>query len=158
MALFIFVLILIGLILVHEFGHFVVAKLSGMRVDEFGIGFPPRLFGIQKGETTYSFNALLLGGFVRIFGETAEDTTSAEGRAFTDKAWFLQGAVVVAGILCNILFAWVLLSLAYSVGIPSDAHSTLLGVPQNVHTTIVSVLPNSPAAKAGILPGDQVIG
>src|SRR5665213_1260165 len=108
MALFIFVLILIGLILVHEFGHFVVAKLSGMRVEEFGIGFPPRLFGIQKGDTTYTFNALLLGGFVKIFGETAEEHVATDGKSFTDKPWHVQGAVIVAGIFCNIIFAWLL--------------------------------------------------
>ena len=69
MTILLFFIVLFVLILVHEWGHFIVAKKTGMRVDEFGIGFPPKLFGIKKGETEYTFNALPIGGFVRIFGE-----------------------------------------------------------------------------------------
>ncbi len=155
MALFIFVIILIALILVHEFGHFVMAKLSGMRVEEFGIGFPPRLFGIQKGDTLYSFNLLLFGGFVRIFGESTETDVQPGGRRFTDKPWYLQGTVVIAGILCNLLFAWILLSAGYMVGIPAAANSGV-GTIAHPHTTIVSVVPGSPADKVGLMSGDQI--
>ncbi len=77
MTVLIFFVVLFILILVHEWGHFIVAKKTGMRVDEFGIGFPPRLFGIKKGETEYTFNLLPIGGFVRIFGEDAVTTASA---------------------------------------------------------------------------------
>jgi regulator of sigma E protease len=80
MTILIFFLVLFVLILVHEWGHFIVAKKTGMRVDEFGIGFPPKLFGIKKGETEYTFNALPIGGFVRIFGENAEDAAQAEAQ------------------------------------------------------------------------------
>ncbi len=72
-SILLFFAVLFVLILVHEWGHFIVAKKTGMRVDEFGIGFPPKLFGKKWGETEYTFNALPIGGFVRIFGENYED-------------------------------------------------------------------------------------
>ena len=68
----IFIIVIGILVLVHEFGHFVTAKRAGMKVEEFGFGFPPRLFGIKKGETTYSINWIPFGGFVKIFGEGGE--------------------------------------------------------------------------------------
>jgi regulator of sigma E protease len=76
MSVLIFLLVLFVLVLVHEWGHFIVAKKTGMRVDEFGIGFPPKLFGIKKGETEYTFNALPIGGFVKIWGENGEEPFS----------------------------------------------------------------------------------
>ncbi|MCA9361217.1 site-2 protease family protein [Candidatus Kaiserbacteria bacterium] len=86
MNIIIFLLVLFVLILVHEWGHFITAKKTGMRVDEFGIGFPPKLFGIKRGETEYSFNLLPIGGFVRIWGENSESSefspsgSEADGR------------------------------------------------------------------------------
>ena len=83
-----------------------------MRVDEFGIGFPPKLFGVKKGGTEYTFNLLPIGGFVKIFGENAEDaaTEASKGAAvtdsFTSKSKLAQSAVLVAGVTMNILFAW----------------------------------------------------
>ena len=79
MALLFFILILVLLIVVHEFGHFIVAKLSGIRVDEFGIFFPPRLFAFKWRGTEYSLNALPFGGFVKIFGENGNEGADAEG-------------------------------------------------------------------------------
>lgn len=76
MSIILFFLVLFVLVLVHEWGHFIVAKKTGMRVDEFGIGFPPKLYGIKKGETEYTFNALPLGGFVKIWGENGEESLS----------------------------------------------------------------------------------
>ena len=77
MSVLIFLLVLFALILVHEFGHFWAAKRTGMRVDEFGIGFPPKLIGIKKGETEYTFNIFPIGGFVRIWGEDGTDVPSS---------------------------------------------------------------------------------
>lgn len=77
MSILIFFVVLFVLVLVHEWGHFIVAKKTGMRVDEFGIGFPPKLFGIKKGETEYTFNLLPIGGFVKIFGEDGADASSS---------------------------------------------------------------------------------
>ena len=77
MSILIFLIVLFVLVLVHELGHFIVAKWTGMRVDEFGIGFPPRLFGIRRGETLYSFNIFPIGGFVKIYGEDGTDVPSS---------------------------------------------------------------------------------
>ena len=73
MTVIIFLVILAILILVHEFGHFIVAKLNKIRVDEFAIGFPPKIFGWKRGETQYNLNIIPLGGYVKIFGEDPND-------------------------------------------------------------------------------------
>src|SRR6185295_16109087 len=102
MNILIFIIILLVLVIVHEAGHFFTAKAFGIRVDEFGFGFPPRLFGIRKGETLYSVNALPFGGFVKIFGETP-DADSMSGpdanRSFVNKPRWHQALVLVAGIV-----------------------------------------------------------
>lgn len=156
MSVFIFIVLLVLLILVHEFGHFIVAKICGMRVDEFGVGFPPRLASITKGETRYSINLLPFGGFVRIFGEQAGEG-AGNPRSFTGRPRLAQAAVVLAGITFNLLFAWLALSLGYMVGLPTAKDHVGFGEVQQLHTTIVDVYPNSPAAKVGILPEDTVV-
>jgi regulator of sigma E protease len=108
MSLIIFILLLALLILVHELGHFSVAKLFGIKVEEFGIGFPPRLLKFKKGETLYSLNLLFFGGFVKIFGENHNEA-AGNPRSFAAKPRLVQAAVVVAGIVMNILFAWLAL-------------------------------------------------
>lgn len=155
MALLIFILLLVSLIVVHELGHFFVAKFFGIRVDEFGIGFPPRLLKIRWGETDYTFNLLLVGGFVRIFGENAEEAKD-EPRAFSRKPRLVQAAVIVAGIVCNLLFAWLALSVGYMVGLPTAADHKGFGTVSNVSAMIVDVAKDSPAQKAGIEAGDTV--
>ncbi len=161
MTLLLFLLILVLLILVHEFGHFIVAKAFGIRVDEFGIFFPPRLFARRWGETVYSLNALPFGGFVKIFGETessfAKATEDGQNlRSFARKPRLVQASVIVAGIFFNLLFAWLALSAGYMVGIPTSVQHLGVGTVQGAHTTITAVLPNSPAEKAGVIAGDQV--
>ncbi|MEZ4200443.1 MAG: site-2 protease family protein [Candidatus Paceibacterota bacterium] len=108
-------IVLFVLILVHEWGHFIVAKKTGMRVDEFGIGFPPKLFGIKRGETEYTFNLLPIGGFVKILGENGVDgetlSETDRARAFSARPRFAQALVLVAGVAMNILFAWFLFVL-----------------------------------------------
>jgi regulator of sigma E protease len=114
MSILIFIVSLAVLILVHEFGHFIVAKKSGIRVDEFGLGFPPKLLSKKWGETTYTLNAIPFGGFVRIFGEDAHSTEITEenkSRSFVYKSKWIQAAVLVAGVAMNLLFAWLLISL-----------------------------------------------
>jgi regulator of sigma E protease len=111
MTVLIFIIVLVVLILVHEFGHFIAAKLCGMRVDEFGIGFPPKLWGFQAGETFYSINALPFGGFVKIHGEDASENGQApDPRSFSGKPRILQAVVLVAGIVMNIILAWFIFS------------------------------------------------
>jgi regulator of sigma E protease len=155
MSLLIFILILVALILVHEFGHFIVAKLFGIRVDEFGIFFPPRLLSVKWGETLYTLNVLPFGGFVKIFGENANEA-AGDPRSFAYKSKWKQAAVIVAGIVFNLLFAWGLLTAGYLRGIPTAAEHNGVGTVQDARATIVAVLPASPADKAGLKAGDTV--
>lgn len=154
MAIIIFIALLVALILVHELGHFAVAKFFKIRVDEFGIFFPPRVAAVKKGETEYSFNALPFGGFVKIFGEHAEDADNP--RSFAGKPRLVQAAVIAAGVAMNILFAWIILSLGYMAGLPTPRESNIVGNVENVQTMVVAVLPGSPAERSGVLPEDTV--
>lgn len=156
MSILIFILILVALILVHELGHFVVAKLFKIKVEEFGIFFPPRLFSIKKGETEYTFNSLPFGGFVRIFGENHNEHAE-DPKSFASKPRTVQAAVVVAGVVMNVLFAWAAFSVGYMVGLPSSAHHEGFGVVRDSKVTIVGVVPNSPAVLAGLAPGDTIV-
>src|SRR4051812_2269162 len=106
LTILIFVVILGLLVFVHELGHFVMAKRAGMKVDEFGFGFPPRLFGVKKGETIYSINWIPLGGFVKIVGENGDST---EPGSFANKPFWPRFAVLIAGVTMNIIFAWFLI-------------------------------------------------
>jgi regulator of sigma E protease len=150
-----FILILVLLVIVHEFGHFIVAKLSGIRVDEFGIFFPPRLFAFKRGETEYSLNAIPVGGFVKIFGENYNEGQT-EPRSFVNKPRYVQAAVIVAGIVFNLLFAWLVLSAGYMAGIPTSPGTHTVGTVTNVQVMVTGVLPNSPAEKSGLLASDQI--
>ncbi len=159
MSILIFVVILLSLILVHEFGHFIVAKFFGIRVDEFGIGFPPKIVGFKKGETEYTINWLPFGGFVRIFGEdgSALEASADASRSMARKPRYIQALVLLAGVVMNIIAAWLILSVGYMVGLPSEAGKQQFGETQNTHITIVDILPNSPAEKAGILSGEKIV-
>jgi len=139
-----FFIVLGILIFVHELGHFVVAKLAGIRVEEFGFGFPPRLFTLwRRGDTEYTINALPLGGFVRMMGE--EDPT--DPRSFARKSRKVRALVLLAGSGMNVLLAIVLFTVALSVfGDP---------VPQGV-VRVTGVEPGSPAAIAGLQVGDVI--
>ena len=108
MTILVFIIVLVVLIVVHEFGHFVVAKWAGMRVDEFGLGYPPRLFGYKKGETLYSLNAIPFGGFVKIHGEDGLMGGERDVRAFSAKPRHIQAVVLVAGIAMNLILALVI--------------------------------------------------
>lgn len=164
MSILIFILVLVALIVVHEFGHFVVAKLSGMRVDEFGIGYPPRAWGFKKGETEYTLNWLPFGGFVKIFGEDmeeklpgAKETSSDSSRAFSARPRLLQAATLFAGIAMNLLFAYVLITATLAMGTPRALAPEEVATAKNVSVAVAGVLPESPAAKAGLVPGDYLV-
>ncbi len=157
MTLIIFILILVVLILVHEFGHFIIAKAFGIRVDEFGIFFPPKLYGKKFGETEYTLNALPFGGFVKIYGENIDEANPdllVNPRSFVHKPRLIQAAVIVAGIVFNIIFAWLVLSAGYMIGMQSAVEHVGVGQVQNAKVTIMNVLPGSPADKAGVKPND----
>jgi regulator of sigma E protease len=144
-------------VLVHEFGHFIVAKKAGIQVDEFAFGFPPRLFSKKFGETTYSFNALPLGGYVKIYGENPDDVTDHDRkRSFIAKPRSVQALVIVAGIVFNILLAWVLLSATLMIGVPAPVDSEEGYAVTNPQIMITGVREDAPAAQGGLLSGDVI--
>ncbi len=150
------------LVLVHEAGHFFLAKRFGIRVDEFGFGFPPKLFGKKWGETEYTLNLLPLGGFVKIFGETPDDENingPDSARSFVNKAKWKQAVVLVAGIAMNFLLAWVLFSFGFMSGLPTSASQAARAGyrVEDVNLVIISVADNSPAQAAGLEAGDKIL-
>lgn len=160
MTIVLFILVLVALIVVHEFGHFVVAKWSGMKVDEFGIGYPPRAWGFKKGETEYTLNWLPFGGFVRIYGEDEQDRVEAahdSSRAFGSRPRILQALVLVAGILMNLAFAWVLLTGTLALGTTRALSPDEVASSPDAVLMVANVLPGSPAAKAGLVAGDSIL-
>jgi regulator of sigma E protease len=157
MTIIIFILVLIALIVVHEFGHFVAAKASGMRVDEFGIGYPPKAWGKKIGETEYTLNWLPFGGFVKIFGEDPEPGAEAAPRSFTSKPRILQALVLVAGIAMNLFFAYLLITATLAMGTTRAlTDEQALSAPDAV-LAIASVVDGSPADEAGLKAGDYIL-
>lgn len=148
--------ILATLILVHEWGHFMVARKAGIRVDEFGFGFPPKLFSVKKGETTYSMNAVPLGGFVKIYGEEGEGENEPE--SFSAKPVSIRMAVVLAGVTMNFLLAIALLSFGFWYGLPEVVDDANAKTVRDARVMIMQVSPDSPAAAADIKVGDAIIG
>jgi regulator of sigma E protease len=144
-TILIFLGVLGFLVIVHELGHLTVAKLRGVQVLEFGLGYPPRLFGFRYRDTDYTLNLLPLGGFVRMLGEdNAEDPD--DPRAFVNKGPFTRLAILAAGATMNAILPVFLLTIA-------------LLIPQDIVVTdvvVTKVAPNAPAEQAGIQPGDVI--
>lgn len=160
MSVIIFLLILAILIFVHELGHFLVAKKSGIRVDEFAIGFPPKLFAKQLGGTLYTINLIPFGGFVKIFGEDAHSGDISEENksvSFVYKPKIIQAAVLVAGVTFNIIFAWLVISLGFFLGTTSALPHNTTGQFNDARLVVTEVLDNSPASSAGLKPGDTIV-
>ncbi|MDD2807748.1 MAG: RIP metalloprotease RseP [Patescibacteria group bacterium] len=168
-----FFIVLGILVLVHEAGHFMVARKNGVKVDEFGLGLPPRIFGFYRDEdkkwklvgmkskstinTIWSLNWIPLGGFVKIKGEDGGETSDPD--SFVNKNVWRRIWVVSAGVTMNILLAIVLLSINFTVGSPQLIDGPL---PSGARVSqeqirIVEVLPASPAATAGIKSADTII-
>jgi len=162
MAILLFVAILFVVVMIHELGHFLMAKRSGIGVEEFGFGLPPRIWGKKIGETIYSINWLPFGGFVRLVGE---DDTSAKNRrsdSFQVKSVGARILVVVAGVFANfmlavVLFYIVLAVLGFKTGFPTLVEHKFILTDVTNQVFIAGVNPNSAAAKAEIKPGDSVI-
>jgi len=143
-----FILLLSVLIFVHEGGHFLLAKLAGVKVEEFGFGIPPRLWGRKWGDTIYSLNLLPIGGFVRLKGEDAGETLGFGGAdSFAIKSKLRRAAIIAAGALGNFILAWLLFSVLWGVGNLVSAEKVLVS----------QVLDGSPAQEAGIHPGDFIL-
>ncbi len=149
MTIIIFILTLALLVLVHEFGHFIAAKKQGVKVEEFGFGLPPRLFGIKKGETLYSINLLPIGGFVKLYGEEYHEikNKSLSKRAFINKNSWQKSLIIIAGVIGNLILGWTLISYLFTQGVP---------VPSN-KVTVEKIINNSPAEKAGLKEKDIIL-
>lgn len=131
------------IVLVHELGHFITAKAKKVRVEEFGIGLPPRLLSFKRGETLYSLNALPIGGFNKLTGE--EDPTDPHSLA--SKSAGTRLLILGAGSFLNIVLAFLLLSIAFTVPHQVVKEPILVN----------GIAPGSPAALAGIQPGDTIV-
>ncbi|MFH1132733.1 MAG: RIP metalloprotease RseP [Pseudomonadota bacterium] len=156
-TIIIFIAVLSLLVFVHELGHFLVAKKMGMKVEEFGFGFPPRLFSIKKKETIYSINWIPLGGFVRIKGESGAFVEDSDSFA-SKKAW-KRFLVLVAGVTMNLVLAAVLLSAGFMAGLPAIVEGELpVGARVSDEEIIVmSLVSESPASVAGVEIGDKLV-
>lgn len=160
LSVIIFIIILGVLIFVHELGHFLVAKWSKIRVDEFAIGFPPKIFSIKKEgwQTRYSLNLIPFGGYVKIFGETPdEESLKPEATdSFVNKNRWIQAAVLVGGVAFNIIFAWLLFSISFMSGFPSIVTEENREKIDGAGVVITSIAPDSPAMNAGLQIGDKI--
>ena len=173
----IFIIVLGILVLVHELGHFVMAKRAGMKVEEFGFGFPPRFlawrrrpgadieiaFGTKSlktdnsNNTIFSINLVPFGGFVKIFGEDSGEEAMKSSRSFSSKKAGVKAGVIIAGVAMNLILAFVLLSfgniLGLRVGLEDGSQNA-----KDLKVQIIQIVPNSPAALAKIEVLDEIIG
>lgn len=153
-AILIIVASIVALIFFHELGHFLFAKKFGVRVEEFGIGIPPRIFGKKIGETIYSLNLIPLGGFVKLFGE---DVKVDDERSFSSKPIYQRAIILFAGVAAFFIIAFLIFSAYSVVGIRVPVEEEDLGMYANSEVFIIEVIKESPAAGAGILPGDVLL-
>jgi len=155
-TILLFIAILSVLVFVHELGHFLMARACGMKVEEFGFGFPPKAFGIRRGDTLYSINWIPIGGFVKIKGENGDGRLDTD--SFSSKKIWQRFLVLIAGVVMNFVLAAVLLSVGYMIGLPTVIDRALPASAhiEESHLSIMQVLVDSPAAKAGIKEGDSI--
>jgi regulator of sigma E protease len=132
---------LMSLIVLHEFGHFILAKKFGVPVDEFGIGYPPRIFGKKIGDTLYSFNLIPFGAFVRVRGEEGgiEDMKS-----FAKKPIYQRALIVLGGVVMFWIVSWVLLSVSMGLGVPTAVSDDAQNL-TDPRVRVIMIAPNSPA-------------
>ncbi len=173
LTILLFFLLLGLLVFVHEMGHFLTAIRNGIKAEEFGFGFPPRLVGAVKDDTSgkwkvvwgnrhvhgkntvYSFNWIPFGGFVRIKGEDSNSITAPD--SFAGKPAWTRIKVLGAGVFMNFALAWVLLSIVLMLGFPQPVTDENRALVDRVDIQILSVAKDSPAETMGIKPGDRVL-
>lgn len=168
LSVLVFILVLGLLVIVHEIGHFILARVFKIGVDEFGIGFPPRLFGFRRGETLYSINWIPIGGFVKIKGvvggdqmdsptDLAATQDSTKGASFSDKPIWQRFLILFAGIGMNLVLAIVLFALGYIIGMPSATYDLPPGASiSEPAVVIVDFTPEATADEAGLQIGDII--
>ena len=142
---------LVALIIIHEFGHFILAKKLGVKVEEFGLGYPPRIFGKKIGETIYSLNALPFGGFVRIYGQ---EEKIDHPKSFSNKVFWKKSLIILGGVISFWIVSALILIFIMLIGVPSaigDQETENIIDPK---IQIMGVAKNSPAEQAGLKVGD----
>ena len=159
----IFIIVLGVLIFVHELGHFLAARASGVRVDAFKLGFGPKVFAWKRGETEYGLNLIPFGGYVKIFGENPDDESingANKARSFVHKSWWRQVSVLVAGVCFNFIFAWLLYTIVFTSGVTATVggFERYTNDFQNQRVMVTNVSKDSPAEKSGIEVGDVIVG
>ena len=132
-------------IFVHELGHFLVAKWSGVRVERFSLGFGPVVARMRRGETEYVLSALPLGGYVHMLGESPEESESPDPRAFSSQTVGKRMGIISAGVVMNLMFGFLLFIGAFSIGVPFTV------------ARVDAVVPGAPAWQAGIEAGDRIV-
>lgn len=153
MSILVILILLSLIIIIHELGHFIAAKKSGVLVEEFGIGLPPRILSLRYGETIYSLNLLPFGGFVRLFGEEELELQkktlpkNLNNRRFTNKKPWQKALIISAGVIANFFLGWLIISYLFTQGVPVKSNKII----------IEKVAKNSPAEKAGIKSGDIIL-
>lgn len=147
MSIIIFLLTLSVLVFVHEFGHFIAAKKSGVDVEEFGFGLPPRIFGKHFKGTIYSINLLPIGGFVRLKGEGGEVLGFGNEGSFSAAPKKKRALIIVAGVFGNLLLSYLILTFLFVVGSPRLSGKI----------TIDEINKSSPAELVGVKPGDIIL-
>jgi len=152
MTILIFIITLSILVFVHELGHFLMAKKMGVKVEEFGIGIPPKLFGVKKGETLYSINLLPIGGFVKLFGEEYNELDHKgtlkidKNRAFVNKKPWQKTLIVLGGVIGNFLLGWLIFSYLVTQGVPVPTDKVI----------VEKITRNSPASISGLQERDVI--
>lgn len=172
LTILIFIVLLGLLIFAHELGHFLMARRNGIKADEFGFGFPPRLIGVVKDDasgrykiiwgnkeitsphTLYSLNWLPLGGFVRIKGEDGENK---DIDSFAQKSAWSRIKVLGAGVFANIIFAWFLISVVLTIGLPQPIAPEERVQYSDAKIQILEVKKNTPAEAMGLTLGDEIL-
>ena len=144
---------LIALMIIHEFGHFIIAKKFGVRVDEFGIGYPPRIFGKKIGDTIYSINWIPLGAFVKIYGE---EGGVDDYRSFTNLKIWQRVLIIIGGVAAFWIAAVIIFSIVFAMGTDLPVGDQDVQGLTNVQVKIVSVSQNSPASGAGLEIADTI--
>lgn len=155
MTILIFFIVLSVLVLAHEWGHFITAKRAGAKVEEFGFGFPPRVFSFTKDGTIFSFNLIPFGGFVKIYGENGLEARNEPG-SFTSLKIGRRAKIVASGVAMNVVLAFVLLSGVNLIGKPSIVDENNVAMARDVKIQVVDVAKDSPASNAGVKAGDVI--
>lgn len=145
---------LLSLVVIHELGHFLLAKKFGIKVEEFGIGYPPKIFGKKIGETVYSLNLLPFGAFVRIYGH---EERINDPKSFSAKPIWQRALVILGGVISFWLVAFALLSIVMAIGAPIGISDNETAGLKDIKVQIIAVANNSPAQRAGLKIGDTIL-